>query len=95
MKRYEITLAVQEKIADVNNYDEYLNATKSCGSRTVEATNLYRAVVAARKRETQEYDEAIEVGDSYYYPDWLEVWEIGDDGLYSRVRRYVLPMRDM
>lgn len=96
MKKYEVIRVIQEKIADVNNYDEYMDATRQNGSFTIEAPNLFRAVVTARKRETQEYDDAIEFGDNYYYyPDWLEVWEVGDDGMYTNVRRYVLPMRDM
>ena len=96
MKKYEVIRVIQEKIADVNNYDAFMEATRSCGSHTVEAPNLFRAVVTARKQETQEYDNAIESGDAYYYyPDWLEVWEVGDDGAYTKVRRYVLPMRDM
>ena len=92
--KYEVIRAIQERIIeDVNNYDEYMDATRSCGSRTVEAPNLFRAVVTARKWETEDYDDAIESGDNYYYyPDWLEVWEVSD-GEYTSVRRYVFPMR--
>ena len=94
-KYYEISRAIQTRIMDGHDYEAYLAATKLCGSRIIEAANLYRAVVQARKRETQEYDEAVASGESYYYPDWLEVWEVGDDGAYTSVRRYVLPMYDM
>lgn len=97
MKKYEIVRVIQEKtIENVHDYDEYADATSSCGSRTVEAPNLFRAVVAARKMETADYDDAIANRDNYYYyPDWLEVWEVGNNGAYTNVRRYVLPMRDM
>jgi hypothetical protein len=95
MKKYEISRVIQERIIEnINNYDEYSEATRTNGSRTVEAPNLFRAVVAARKMETADYDDAIASGEAYYYPDWLEVWEVGDDG-YTNVRRYVLLMRDM
>jgi thiaminase len=95
MKKYEILRMLQTKIIDnVNSYDEYLNATENHGSFTVVAPNLFRAVVMARKMETADYDDAVEVGDSYY-PDWLEVWEVSDTGAYTSVRRYVFPMRDM
>ena len=91
MRKYEICRMLQTKIIDnVNSYDEYLDATESHGSFTVEAPNLFRAVVEAHKREMQDYDDAIEFRDaSYCYPDWLEVWEVGDDGMYTSVRRYV------
>ena len=83
MKKYEILRVIQE----------HMGETRTNGFCTIEAPNLFRAVVAARKKETQDYDDAIESGDSYYYyPDWLEVWEVGDDGMYTSVRRYVLPM---
>ena len=93
MRQYEISRVIQTRIIeDIHDYDEYLDATSQRGSRIVEAANLYRAIVKARKKEMQEYDDAIAVGDSYYYPDWLEVWGVGDDGMYTSVRRYVLPM---
>ena len=94
MKKFEILRMLQTKIIDnVNSYDEYLDATENHGSFTVEAPNLFRAIIIARKRETKAYDDAIEFGDNYYcYPDWLEVWEVGDDGMYTGVRRYVFPM---
>lgn len=96
MRKYEIIRVIQEKIIeDVNDYDEYMDATKQNGFFTVEAPNLFRAVVAARKWETQDYDDAVANGESYYYPDWLEVWEVGSNGMYTGVRRYVFPMRDM
>ena len=86
MKKYEILRVIRE----------HMGETRINGFRTIEASNLFRAVVAARKEETQDYDDAIESGDSYYcYPNWLEVWEVGDDGAYTEVRRYVLAMRDM
>lgn len=96
MKKYEISRVIQERlIENINNYDEYSEATRTNGSRTIEAPNLFRAVVMARKMETADYDDAIANRDNYYYyPDWLEVWEV-NDGAYTSVRRYVLPMRDM
>ncbi len=82
MKKYEIIRVIQ-KGADV----------ETNGFHTIEAPNLFRAVVVARKREIEDYDDAIANGDNYYYyPDWLEVWEV-DDGAYTSVRRYVFPMR--
>lgn len=96
MRKYEIIRVIQTRIIEnVNDYNEYIDATESHGSFTIEALNLYRAVVAARKCVTRDYDDAIEAWESYYYPDWLEVWEIGSDGMYTDVRRYVLPMYDM
>jgi hypothetical protein len=96
MKKFEILRMLQTKIIDNgNSYDEYLNATENHGSFTVEAPNLFRAVVMARKMETADYDDAIANRDNYYYPDWLEVWEVGNNGAYTSVRRYVFPMRDM
>ena len=95
-KQYEISYMIQTRIIEnVHDYDEYLDATEQTSSRIIEASNLYRAVVKARKWETADYDDAIASGESYYYPDWLEVWEVGDDGMYTSVRRYVLPMYDM
>ena len=93
MRKYEIYCMIQTKIMkDVHDYDEYYYATENHGSFTVEAPNLYRAVAKARKWETANYDDAINGGESFYYPDWLEVWEVGDDGMYTGVRRYVFPM---
>ena len=92
MRKYEISRAIQTRIMNSPDYDEYLSATSVRGSYIVEAPNLFRAIIKARKREMQEYDDAIASGESYYYPDWLEVWEVGDDGMYTSVRRYVLPM---
>ena len=89
LKKYEISYMIQTRLLDAHDYDEYLDATEQTSSRIVEAPNLYRAVVKARKWETADYDDAS--GESYY-PDWLEVWEVGDDGMYTSVRRYVLPM---
>ena len=96
MRKYEVFRMTQTRIIeDVYDYDEYMDATADCGSFIVEAPNLYRAVVAARKWETADYDDAIASGESFYYADWLEAWEVGDDGMYTSVRRYVFPMRDM
>lgn len=96
MRKYEIFRMVQTRIIDdVYDYDEYMDATEQHGYFTVEAPNLFRAVVAARKWETQDYDDAVANGENYYYIDWLEVWEVGDNGMYTGVRRYVFPMRDM
>lgn len=96
MRKYEVFRMIQTKIIDdVHDDDEYMDATEQHGSFTVTAPNLFRAVVAARKRETKDYDDAIEAGESYYYLDWLEVWEVGSNGMYTGVRRYVLPMYDM
>ena len=95
MRKYEITRVIQTRIMDVDDYDAYMDATESHGSRIIEAPNLYRAVVTARKWETADYDDAIASGESFYYADWLEVWEVDDDGMYTSVRRYVLPMYDM
>ena len=92
MRQYEISRVIQTRIMDGHGYDAYLAATSVRGCYIVEAPNLFRAIVKARKREMQEYDDAIADGESYYYPDWLEVWEVGDDGMYTSVRRYVLPM---
>ena len=94
MRKYEITRVIQTRIMDVDDYDAYMDASESHGSRIIEAPNLFRAIVAMRKREVSDYDDAIEFGGSFYYPDWLEVWEVGDDG-YTSARRYVLPMYDM
>lgn len=92
MRKYEI---YRLNNVVIPGYTPETDETEQHGFATVEAPNLFRAVVAMRKWEAADADEAFDRGENYDYPDWLEVWEVGDDGIYTNVRRYVFPMRDM
>ena len=94
MKKYEIYRVVATGIIDdVNSYDDYYENTDMHGFATIEAPNLYRAIVAMRKLEMQNYDDAIAVGVYYDYPAFLEAYEV--DNVPFGARKYFLEMRDM
>ena len=94
MRKYEIYRVVATGIIDdVNIYEDYYENTDIHGSMTIEAPNLYRAIVMMRKQEMRHYDEIVENNAYYDYPDFLEAYEI--DKVSFGARKYFLEMRDM
>lgn len=75
----------------MRKYEIFRMFKKQNGSFTVEASNLYHAVITARKWEEEDWEASVANGEYHDFPDFFEVWEVGTDGMYTSVRRYVFP----